>query len=65
PKLRIVRLGLGFSEVVRKKRPEILALPPGTIIGVEDDVNPPTFGDNDLMKELLHIGFATLYKLSG
>jgi|GEM_PF-902580 len=64
PKIRVVRLGLGFSEVVRKRRPEILALPPGTVIRVENDVNPLTFSGDDLMKELLYIGFATLYKLS-
>ncbi|MEM1831572.1 MAG: hypothetical protein QXJ64_04215 [Thermosphaera sp.] len=64
PKIRIIRLGLGFSEVAKKRRPEILGLPPGTVIMIKDNVTTPKSDDNDLMKKLLSIGFATLYKLS-
>lgn len=61
PKIKIARLGLGFSEVSRKRRPEILALPPGTVIMIDEDSSLSTF--SDLMKGLLSIGFASLYKL--
>ncbi|MEM0153915.1 MAG: hypothetical protein QXL22_02605 [Candidatus Nezhaarchaeales archaeon] len=61
PKIKIDRLGLGFSEVVERRRPEILALPPGTAIMIEEDRASTTF--SDLMKGLLSIGFASLYKL--
>jgi len=60
-KIRITRLGLGFSEAAKKRRPEILALPPGTLIKVKEDVKPPKF--SNLMRNLLYIGFAALYKL--
>ncbi|MEM1830606.1 MAG: hypothetical protein QXJ97_03625 [Desulfurococcaceae archaeon] len=60
-KIRITRLGLGFSEAAKKRRPEVLALPPGTLIKVKEDVKPPKF--SNLMRNLLYIGFASLYKL--
>ncbi len=31
-RVRIVRLGLGFSEVARRRRPQLLALPSGTVV---------------------------------
>jgi len=60
PKLRIVRLGLGFSEATRLRRPQILALPPGTVVRVrrkhEQSLTP-------LMRALLGLGFSVLYRL--
>jgi len=60
PKLRVVRLGLGFSEATGLRRPQILALPPGTVIRVrrrhEQSPSP-------LMRALLGLGFSSLYRL--
>ncbi|MEM0233341.1 MAG: hypothetical protein QXL22_04900 [Candidatus Nezhaarchaeales archaeon] len=61
PKVRFDRFGLGFSEVIVRRRPEILVLPPGTVIMIEEDEALTTF--SDLMRGLLNIGFASLYKL--
>jgi CRISPR-associated protein Cmr3 len=61
PKLRVVRLGLGFSEVSRTRRPQVLALPPGTIIEVSRRHKPHI---SPLMNVLLGLGFATLFKLT-
>lgn len=61
PKIRIERLGLGFSEAVGRRRPEILALPPGTMIVIEEGGKPTEF--SELMRGLLNIGFASFYKL--
>lgn len=61
PKIRIERLGLGFSEVADRRRPEILVLPPGTMIIIEESEAPTDF--SELMRGLLNIGFASLYKL--
>lgn len=59
-KLKVVRLGLGFSEFYRKRRPQILALPPGTVINVRtgEGGQPP-----DVLKVLYSIGFASLLKI--
>jgi len=60
PKLRVVRLGLGFSEAAGMRRPQILALPPGTVIRVRrrHERSP-----SPLMRALLGLGFSALYKL--
>lgn len=39
PKIMIVRLGLGYSEVLGRRRPVILSIPPGTIIELESPVH--------------------------
>lgn len=39
PKTRVLRLGLGYSNVAGTRRPQILALPPGTIIKISNSVN--------------------------
>lgn len=61
PKLKVVRLGLGFSEVGKARRPQVLALPPGTVIEVSHKHKPHL---GPLMKVLLGLGFATLFKLT-
>lgn len=60
PKIRVERLGLGFSEVTKKRRPQILALPPGTIIKV---AKRWTGEHSHVMRTLLRLGFSSLYKL--
>ena len=59
PKIRIIRLGLGFSEVLRKRRPQILALPPGTIIHIKRELTVKA----DLYINLLKAGYASLLKI--
>lgn len=60
PKIKVERLGLGFSEVTKKRRPQILALPSGTIIRV----TKPWAGEYSyVMRTLLRLGFSSFYKL--
>lgn len=54
-KKRIERLGLGFSESFRVKRPQVLAIPPGTLIRARD---PGRRGH--LLKILWSIGFSSI-----
>jgi len=61
PKLRVVRLGLGFSESAGRRRPQILALPPGTVIRINHRYRPSL---SPLMTSLLGLGFSTLYRLT-
>jgi len=59
-KILVERLGLGFYEVKKIRRPQIISLPPGTIIktgGSTKSVQDP------LLRILYTIGFASLYKL--
>ena len=60
PRKRIERLNLGFSETLKKRRPQILSLPPGTIIRIES-IEHENVGA--LLKLLWSIGFASLLKL--
>ncbi len=60
PKARIERLGLGYSESLNMRRPQVLAFPQGTIVRVEE-ISLKSF--SDIMRTLLGIGFASLYKL--
>ena len=60
PKVRVERLGLGYSESLKMRRPQILAFPQGTIVQIKETAPR---GFSDLMKTLLGIGFASLYKL--
>ncbi|OYT56522.1 MAG: hypothetical protein B6U76_03500 [Desulfurococcales archaeon ex4484_217_2] len=59
PKIRIIRLGLGFSEVLCRRRPQILALPPGTIIHIKRELTVK----EDLYINLLKAGYASLLKI--
>jgi CRISPR-associated protein Cmr3 len=59
PKLIVERLGLGYYEVARTRRPQILVLPPGTIVEVKSTDKSVI----DLLRVLYSIGFATLYPL--
>lgn len=61
PKISIERLGLGFSEATKKRRPLILALPPGTILKIANDLRREPIKP---IKILWNIGYATLLQLS-
>lgn len=58
PKVRIERLGLGFSESQGRRRPQVLALPPGTLLKVRSKGPVRSVG---LVEVLWRIGYATLY----
>ena len=61
PAKRVIRLGLGFSEVIRQRRPQILAMPPGTLVRLRQkasQVLPSTY------EELLKAGYASLLNLT-
>jgi len=63
PTIYIVRLGLGFSEVVKQRRSQILALPPGTLIKVK---HPFSEVRNQIVKayvELLRAGYGSLLRI--
>ncbi|WP_048058846.1 hypothetical protein [Desulfurococcus amylolyticus] len=62
PKIRVERLGLGYSESLNMRRPQILVFPQGTIVQIKDAA-PRSF--SDLVRVLLEIGFASLLKLPG
>ncbi|MGC9091550.1 MAG: hypothetical protein ACP5I2_07550 [Fervidicoccaceae archaeon] len=59
-KVKVVRMGLGFSEVYKSRRPQILALPQGTLLEVSDK-----HGSNNskVLKVLYSLGFASLLKV--
>jgi CRISPR-associated protein Cmr3 len=59
PKLIVERLGLGYYEVARTRRPQILVLPPGTIVEVKSTDKSVI----DVLRALYSVGFATLYPL--
>lgn len=59
PKIVVERLGLGYSEVARRRRPLILALSPGTVIRTRGRMAEPA----RLIRILWNIGYATLLKL--
>jgi len=61
PKIVTERLGLGFYEVTRTRRPQILALPQGTIIEIKIKIHLPALPD--ILKPLYTIGFASLYPI--
>jgi len=64
PKIVVERLGLGYYEVARIRRPQILALPPGTILSVENKEIMQKADTVELLKTLYSIGYATLYPLT-
>ena len=59
PKRKIERLSLGYSEVLEARRPQILALPTGTIVKTR---KPPASVEKAL-ETLWNIGMPTLLKL--
>lgn len=60
PKIVIEKLGLGYSEVAKRRRPTVLALPPGTIITVTEAISKDTI---EPIKTLWNIGYTTLLLL--
>jgi hypothetical protein len=59
-KRKIERLNLGYSEVLSSRRPQILALPTGTIIRTK---KPERYADT--IETLWSLGFASLLRLNG
>lgn len=57
-KKRIERLNLGYSEAFNMRRPQILAIPPGTVIKARMPMKA-----NDLVRVLWGLGFSTIFKL--
>jgi len=63
PRKEVIRIGLGFSEVLKRRRPQILALPPGTLVYIRytfdelRDELPSTY------IKLLMAGYSSLFKL--
>jgi hypothetical protein len=64
PKIVLERLGLGYYEVAGIRRPQVLALPPGTILSVENKGLMQKADIVELLKTLYSIGYATLYPLT-
>lgn len=60
PRLRLVRLGLGFSEAAGRRRAQVVSFPPGTLVRVLRGHKPSL---SPLLKTLVGLGFATLYKI--
>lgn len=61
PKVVIERLGLGYSESYGRRRPQVLALPPGTLLLIRKKEVLATTG---IIQTLWDIGYATLFELS-
>ncbi|MEM2499751.1 MAG: hypothetical protein QXU30_06365 [Sulfolobales archaeon] len=62
PKVRIERLGLGFSESQGTRRPQLLALPPATLLRVRKPKESTS--SVDAIMTLWKIGYSSMYKLS-
>lgn len=58
PKRKVERLSLGYSEVLNIRRPQILCLPPGTIVKTRRVEKA-----HQLVEILWSLGYASLYKL--
>ncbi|RLE86461.1 MAG: hypothetical protein DRJ67_07170 [Thermoprotei archaeon] len=61
PAKRVIRLGLGFSEVIKQRRPQILALPPGTLVRLRLKASQAF---PSIYKKLLKAGYASLLNLA-
>ncbi|MEM1962579.1 MAG: type III-B CRISPR module-associated Cmr3 family protein [Sulfolobales archaeon] len=61
PKVRIERLGLGFSESQGTRRPQLLALPPATLLRVGKARK--SISSVDTIMTLWKIGYSSMYKL--
>ncbi len=57
-KIYVINIGLGYSEVVRVRRPRVPALPPGTIVKIGD-----IKGHSILDSILWRLGYATLLRI--
>jgi CRISPR-associated protein Cmr3 len=57
-KVKVVDFGLGFSEVCRRRRPMLKALPQGTVLRLKSSC-----GDAAAIGILSEIGFGSLYKV--
>lgn len=64
PKRYAIRLGLGFSEVAKKRRPQVLALPPGTVIRIKRTFSELKSEVPRVYVELLRAGYASLARLA-
>ena len=62
-KLRVVRLGLGYSEVLKTRRPIIPALPPGTIIHLKKTTKDAKNLPHPYLT-LLRAGYASILKIT-
>lgn len=61
PTVRVMRLGLGYSEVAKARRPQVLALPPGTLYVIRRaSTQEPR---SKLTEYLWRAGFTSLIKL--
>lgn len=61
PKVRVERLGLGFSESQGKRRPQLLALPPATLVRVRSPRE--RLKSVEIVETLWTIGYSSLYKI--
>lgn len=58
----IERLGLGYSEAMRRKRPMIFAMPPGTLVNVEGEKRTDK-QPLDVLKILWRTGYSTFVRV--
>ena len=63
PRINIVRLGLGFSEVLKIRRPQILTLSPGTIIHIKHAFNEIKERLPNIYIKLLKAGYSSLLSI--
>jgi len=54
----VIRIGLGFSEVVNVRRPQLISLPPGTIVRIYDKLKP-----QPLISKLVEAGYYQMIEL--
>lgn len=60
-KIRVERLGLGYSEALGKRRPQVLALVPGTLVKLKRKASASS--SSEIITTLWDIGYASLYKI--
>ncbi|MDW8004990.1 MAG: hypothetical protein RMI04_09290 [Thermofilaceae archaeon] len=65
PKVRVERVGLGYSESQRRRRPQVPALPPGTLFEVKNDVPRDVIEGRTIepVRVLWNVGYSTLYRV--
>ena len=59
PRIEVIQLGLGFSEVAKQRRPQILALPPGTIVHIKYGFKQIRDSIPNIYLKLLKVGYAS------
>lgn len=64
PRIEVIQLGLGFSEVIKRRRPQILALPPGTIVRIKYGFKQIRDSIPNTYLKLLKAGYASLLKIA-